>query len=142
MMDVDERGHGPQPDGTRTSWSERLVGAACLASIVAVAAIGLASAADGTTVVAPPTRATGTAIDLNTAGAEELAALPKIGPTLAERIVRRRAEVGPFTSVDELDEVPGVGPALLEAVRPWVVVGSSRIVAPQAEEQAGDAPSS
>jgi competence protein ComEA len=49
-------------------------------------------------------------LDLNTASAAELDALPGVGPVLAQRIVDHRKE-RPFTSVDELDDVPGIGPA-------------------------------
>ncbi len=52
-------------------------------------------------------------LDLNSADAAALEALPRIGPVLAERIVEWRREHGRFSSVDELAEVPGIGPALL-----------------------------
>ncbi|MGM7420966.1 helix-hairpin-helix domain-containing protein [Cellulosimicrobium sp. CpK407] len=67
------------------------------------------SAADGT-------------VDLNTADAAALDALPGIGPVLAERIVAWREENGPFTTVDELGEVSGIGPAVLADVRDLVRV--------------------
>ena len=46
--------------------------------------------------------------------------LPGIGPALAARIIAWRDENGPFTSVDELDEVSGIGPSVLEQVRDLV----------------------
>ena len=49
-------------------------------------------------------------VNLNTATAAELDALPGVGPVLAQRIVDHRKR-GPFTSVDELADVPGTGPA-------------------------------
>jgi competence protein ComEA len=49
-------------------------------------------------------------LNLNTATAAELDALPGVGPVLAQRIVDHRDQ-GPFTSVDQLDDVPGIGPA-------------------------------
>ena len=49
-------------------------------------------------------------MNLNTASAAELDALPGVGPVLAQRIVDHRKQ-GPFRSVDELDDVPGIGPA-------------------------------
>jgi competence protein ComEA len=49
-------------------------------------------------------------VNLNTATAVELDALPGVGPVLAQRIVDHRKQ-GPFTSVEELDDVPGIGPA-------------------------------
>ena len=59
-------------------------------------------------------------VDLNTAGTAELEELPGIGPALAGRIIAWRDENGPFTSVDELDEVSGIGPSVLEQVRDLV----------------------
>jgi competence protein ComEA len=61
-------------------------------------------------------------IDLNTAGAEELGTLPRVGPVLAQRIVEWRKQHGRFKTVEELDAVDGVGPKLLEALRPLVRV--------------------
>lgn len=61
-------------------------------------------------------------INLNTAGVEELDALPKVGPVLARRIVDWRSEHGAFKSVEELDAVDGVGPKMLEALLPLVTV--------------------
>lgn len=49
-------------------------------------------------------------VNLNTASAADLDALPGVGPVLAQRIVDYRRQ-GPFTSVDQLDDVPGIGPA-------------------------------
>ncbi len=58
----------------------------------------------------------GGALDLNSADAGALEALPRIGPVLAERIVAWRTEHGRFSSVAELAEVPGIGPTLLAAL--------------------------
>jgi competence protein ComEA len=62
-------------------------------------------------------------VNLNTATPEELEALPGIGPVLAARIVEYRTAHGPFTAVEELLDVPGIGEALLEKLRPLVTVG-------------------
>jgi competence protein ComEA len=59
-------------------------------------------------------------IPLNTATAAELDLLPGIGPTLANAIVEYRQENGPFHAVDELLEVPGIGPAKLAMIRDLV----------------------
>lgn len=66
--------------------------------------------------------ALGRPIDLNRATAAELEALPRVGPALAERIVALRAARGGFTSVQELDDVKGIGPATLEKLTPLVTV--------------------
>jgi competence protein ComEA len=60
--------------------------------------------------------------NLNSAGIDELGALPKVGPVLAQRIVDWRKEHGPFTSIEELDAVDGVGPKMLETLLPLVSV--------------------
>jgi len=60
-------------------------------------------------------------VDLNTADAATLETLPGIGPVLAERIAAYRQE-HPFSSVDELLDVVGIGPALLDQLRDQVRV--------------------
>ena len=62
----------------------------------------------------------GERIDLDRAGAQEVGRLPRVGPGLAKRIVADREARGPFGSLDGLDRVPGVGVAVLEAVRDHV----------------------
>jgi len=59
-------------------------------------------------------------VDLDTATASDLDRLPGIGPVLAARIVEHRRLHGRFRHVDELLSVPGIGPRLLERVRPWL----------------------
>lgn len=61
-------------------------------------------------------------LDLNVASAEELTDLPGIGPALSEAIVSWRVEHGRFRSVDQLAEVPGIGDKTLSAVREYVYV--------------------
>jgi competence ComEA-like helix-hairpin-helix protein len=57
-------------------------------------------------------------VDVNTADETELAQLPGLGATTARRIVDHRREHGPFTTIDALLDVPGIGPATLAAMRP------------------------
>jgi competence protein ComEA len=59
-------------------------------------------------------------VDVNRATADELDELPGVGPATAAAIVTERTRNGPFTSVDDLDRVPGIGPAKLEALRDLV----------------------
>ena len=61
-------------------------------------------------------------VDLNTATAAQLDTLPGVGPATAAAILTYRTRHGRFKSVTELLEVPGIGPAKLEAIRPLVVV--------------------
>lgn len=60
-------------------------------------------------------------VDVNHASAEELDAVPGIGPTLAQRIVAYRRANGPFARVEDLTKVPGIGPKTLEAMKEWLV---------------------
>lgn len=59
-------------------------------------------------------------IDVDRASAEELDRLPGVGPALAARIVEERTRLGPFGSMDALDRVRGIGPALTERLREHV----------------------
>jgi competence protein ComEA len=84
--------------------------------------------ADGEQVVVPA-RGAGTAaagggggsgstvVDLNAATAEQLDALPGVGPETAAKIVAYRQQHGPFHSLAELDGVPGIGPARLAQLK-------------------------
>ncbi len=63
-------------------------------------------------------------INLNSASAADLDALPGIGPALAERIIAYRTEHGLFASIDDLANVKGIGPALIENITPLITLGS------------------
>lgn len=69
-----------------------------------------------------PDPATSLRLDLNAATAPELDRLPGIGPALATNIIEYRQLHGPFSEVDDLLQVPGIGPAKLEAIRDLVEV--------------------
>lgn len=64
----------------------------------------------------------GQVLDLNTASVAELDALPGVGPVTAAAIVAWRQAHGKFTSVDQLADVDGIGPARLDKLRPLVRV--------------------
>jgi len=84
---------------------------AMVAAILVVMASGAVHAADG----AP--------VDLNTATAEQLEALPGIGPSKAQAIVAHR-ELAPFKSTDELVEVKGIGEKLYAQLKDRVTVSA------------------
>jgi competence protein ComEA len=74
--------------------------------------------------LAAPAFAADALINVNTASQAELETLPGIGETKALAIIAHRTQNGPFATVDQLDDVSGIGPATLEAIRPLVSVGA------------------
>lgn len=62
-------------------------------------------------------------IDLNRAGVDQLISLPGVGEAIAKRIVEFREEHGPFTRVEDLLKVRGIGEKSFEKIRPLVRVG-------------------
>ena len=61
-------------------------------------------------------------VDLNEASRLELQALPGIGPTLADRIVKHRDRYGPFQEPEDLMQVEGIGEKRYEKIKLWVTV--------------------
>ena len=61
-------------------------------------------------------------VNLNTATQAQLEVLPGVGPKMAERILAYRAENGGFKSVDELDDVKGIGEKRMTTLKPLVKV--------------------
>lgn len=61
-------------------------------------------------------------ININTASLDELDSLPGIGATLAQRIIDYRNENGPFTSIEEIMDVSGVGPSTFENIKDLITV--------------------
>ena len=57
-------------------------------------------------------------VNINTADTDELISVPGIGPTRAAQIIAGR----PYTTVDELDKIAGIGGETLESLRPFVTV--------------------
>jgi len=64
--------------------------------------------------------APGEKIDVDRADVIDLTRLPRVGPALAQRIVAWREQHGPFRAIGRLDSVAGIGPKLLDALRPYV----------------------
>lgn len=71
-------------------------------------------------------------VNINTASVADLTALKGVGEAKAKAIVEHREKAGPFKSVDDLAEVKGIGPKLLEQIRPQVTVGAMAANAPAA----------
>jgi competence protein ComEA len=85
----------------------------------------IASAAGGAAGAAPAAATPGAPaqpVNLNTATAEQLDALDGVGPTTARKIVEYRTQHGGFGSVDQLDQIPGIGAKKLAALRAKVTV--------------------
>ncbi len=61
-------------------------------------------------------------VSLNKASISELDALPGIGRTLAEEVIRYRSEKGRFRTLDELKEVPGIGERRFERLAPLLTL--------------------
>ena len=64
-------------------------------------------------------------VNINTAGVEELETLPSIGAVRARAIVDYRAEHGPFTYVEDLRGVKGIGEGILNQIMDYVTVGGT-----------------
>jgi len=62
----------------------------------------------------------GAKVSLGSATVEQLDELPGVGPVTAQKIVDWRTTHGPFRSVEDLDDVPGIGPARIEQLRDLV----------------------
>jgi competence protein ComEA len=98
----------PVVDGEQLVVPSRLPRAVAVAQGAPVPSEGLGSAPAGP-------------VQLSVATAEQLDALPGIGPVTAQKILDYRTAHGAFRSVDELDEVPGIGPSRVEQLRGLVV---------------------
>jgi len=61
-------------------------------------------------------------VSLNRADQAALETLPRVGPALALAILAHREEHGPFTDIAQLDDVPGIGPAMLATITPLVTL--------------------
>jgi competence ComEA-like helix-hairpin-helix protein len=64
-------------------------------------------------------------VDINNATLDELQLLPRVGPSLAARINAHRQE-SPFSSLDELEQIRGIGVLTLSRIRPHATVGVPR----------------
>ena len=62
-------------------------------------------------------------INLNTASVEELDQLPGIGPAIAKAIIDYRTKNGPFKQIEDINAVKGIGDALFEKIKDQITVG-------------------
>jgi len=70
------------------------------------------------------TGSTGALVNINTATATQLEALPKIGPAIALRIIEYRTQHGPFATLEALMNVKGIGPSTFAALRAFITITS------------------
>lgn len=123
-----ERGETAAPMDVRQSLSRQDSVFAAQATALAVVASG-ANESDGT--VAQSNEHTGASaaadtplsiVDINSATARALDLLPGIGPATAEKIVEHRRAHGPFSCIEDLMKVKGIGPKKFEKLRQFITV--------------------
>lgn len=120
------------PTGSRVADAIRLAGGALPRADLDLLNLA-ALVVDGTQILVPTQVSTGGVapsptpsstsagiVNLNTADQAALETVPGLGPVKAGAIVAYRTEIGGFTSIDQLLEVTGIGPATLESIRPFV----------------------
>jgi len=61
-------------------------------------------------------------VNINTATQAQLEALPHIGPAIAGRIIQYREEHGPFARIEDIQNVPGIGPATFDDIKDLITV--------------------
>ena len=64
-------------------------------------------------------------VNINTASSEELQLLPRVGPSLAGRIIEFREANGPFQTVEEIVAVKGIGESSFEKLEPYIVTSGA-----------------
>jgi competence protein ComEA len=114
---------GPLPADSTAATADSAVTPADVWTVTPEAALSEADAA----VTASAERSSGrkpppVRTNLNTATAEQLQRLPRIGPALAGRILEYRRQHGGFRSAAELTEVRGIGDKTMERLAPWVFI--------------------
>jgi competence protein ComEA len=115
-----------------SAWSDRLptsnkketqMNVRTVLSFILVAAVALTIA--GSVEAAQPAGV----VNVNTASAEQLQLLPRVGPALAGRIIDFREANGPFRTVDEIVAVKGIGETSLEKLEPYIVTSGATTLA-------------
>ena len=106
---------GRRDEGTKSSVQQPAAGIEAMPNAPAAGQSGSQAAGPEPTPSAP--------IDINTATAAQLEALPGVGPSLAARIVADRQKYGPYRSIEDLTRVTGIKEGILSKIRPYVTVG-------------------
>ena len=71
---------------------------------------------------AAPARAAESKVNINTASVEQLQLLPRIGPSVAQRIVEHRKSNGQFKTAEDLMLVRGIGEKSFETLKPYLAI--------------------
>ncbi|HMK92060.1 MAG TPA: helix-hairpin-helix domain-containing protein [Thermoleophilia bacterium] len=106
----------PLTDGQQVVVPEKGAAGAAAAAPAAPAGPGASDSASGAAAVP------GAPVNLNTATLEQLDALPGVGPSTAQKIIDYRTANGGFKSVDDLNNVSGIGDVRFEALKDLVTV--------------------
>lgn len=115
-------GVAPGPDGPRGPRSDIVGPGPDPAAEPGAAPPGAAPTGEGAAPGGGGRAGAGGLVNLNSADAAALDALPGVGPVTASAILSWRATNGSFSSIDQLTEVDGIGPATLARLRPLVTV--------------------
>lgn len=85
-----------------------------------VLALLLAASASAAEAPKPEGGGGGKKVNVNTADATQLVLLPRVGPSVAQRILAHRKENGPFKKAEDLMLVQGIGEKTFELLKPYV----------------------
>ena len=105
---------------------EKKIAACCAFAILALAAVAPMTATEGK-------------VNINSAGAEELALLPRVGSVVAQRIVEFREENGRFTQPEDLMLVEGIGEKTFALIEPWIALDGETTLAEKVKVSRADA---
>ena len=125
MADAIDAARGPRSPGTlnQLNLAEPLVDGQKIQVLARGAAVPpTTDVTSGSTVAGSPPAGAAPLVSLNSADQAALETIPGVGPVTATAILDFRAQVGSFSSIDQLLDVSGIGPATLESIRPYVTL--------------------
>jgi len=96
-----------------------LLQSAALTALISLLLVPLAAAVDAQQAAAGKAK-----VNINVASLNELQALPRIGPKIAQRILDFRKEHGPFKRVEELMKVKGIGEKMFGQLKDLITIGT------------------